>query len=139
MAARALARRAPSRIVVRMPSGAGSRIRRYARAGVSAAARAAATERHTMVALGAAGIHGYMTRPGSAPLPHVEQLGTAGTYGAIAWAIGKFTGSTMAQHAATGLLAVQVDRWTSRAPAAAPAAPGAPDASRGLGHMAGTL
>lgn len=138
MASRALARRSPRTVVVRMPGGR-SRIRHYARAGVSAAARAAASERHTMVALAAAAAHGYMTRPGSAPLPHVQQLGTAGTYGAAAWVVGKMTGSTMAQHAATGLLAIQLNAWTNAAPSTSTGMAGGGGGGGGLGHMAGTL
>jgi hypothetical protein len=39
-------------------------------------------------------------------LPHIKQIGVAGTYGLAAWLIGRFTRNKIIQHLATGLLAV---------------------------------
>jgi hypothetical protein len=39
-------------------------------------------------------------------LPKIDAIGTAGTYGLVAWAIGRWTRSNVAQHVATGLLSV---------------------------------
>jgi hypothetical protein len=90
--------------IVRVPS-ISPRARALARRGVSAAARIAASERHTAAAVGAAAVLGFAARSG-VTLPRIEALGTAGTYGLVAWAVGRFTRSPMAQHVATGLLSV---------------------------------
>lgn len=76
-----------------------------ARRGYSAAARVASQERHTLVAIGGAAVLGYMKKQG-VQLPKINALGTPGTYGLIAWAIGRFTKSPVAQHVATGLMSV---------------------------------
>jgi hypothetical protein len=100
--------------IVRVPSMTGARRRAGAlvRRGASAAARAAASERHTAAAvLGAAAI-GWAQRSGTT-LPHVASLGVAGTYGVLAWAVGRMTRSNVAQHVATGLLAVAAYQLTA--------------------------
>lgn len=77
----------------------------------SAASVAAASEKHTMVALLAAGAAGYARREGMLDqLPHIDALGVEGTYGALAWAVGKYTRNRMASHLATGLLCIAVNR-----------------------------
>jgi hypothetical protein len=118
-AATRLARR-PT-INIRMPS----RGARLARRAGGAVARAALSEKHTVTALVAAGILGYMQRPPAAgapartPLPHLAALGEAGTYAAAAWVIGRMTGSPVAQHVATGLGCVAVAQMASAPPATA--------------------
>ena len=76
-----------------------------ARRGYSAAARVASQERHTLVAVGSAAVLGFMKKQ-NVQLPKINALGTPGTYGLIAWAIGRFTKSPVAQHVATGLMSV---------------------------------
>lgn len=71
-------------------------------------------ERHTLAALVAAGVVGYVDRDGGVELPKIDALGTAGTYGLAAWILGRATGSKMAQHAATGLLSVAVYDFVRR-------------------------
>jgi hypothetical protein len=90
--------------IVRVPT-ISPRARALARRGVSAAARIAASERHTAAAVGAAAVLGFAARSG-VQLPRIDAIGTAGTYGLVAWGIGRFTRSTVAQHVATGLLSV---------------------------------
>jgi hypothetical protein len=104
-----------------------------ARRGGRAAVGAALSERHTMAAVVTAGAFGYMTRPGSAALPHIAALGQAGTYGMALWAVGRFGKSRMAQHMATGLLCVQAAEW-ARGAATTTAAP-----TTTLGGMSGIL
>jgi hypothetical protein len=78
----------------------------------SAAVKAALTERHTLIAVGAAGALGVAERM-QVPLPHLSFLGKAGTYGVAAWIAGKATGNPTAQHVATGLLSVALYELTS--------------------------
>jgi hypothetical protein len=82
-----------------------TRLVKVGRSGVSAAARAAREEKHTIAAVGAAAVLGFMKRENVA-LPKVEALGTAGTYGVAAWLLGRYTKSIVLQHVATGLLSV---------------------------------
>jgi len=74
--------------------------------GASAAARAAASEKHTLIAIVSAFAVGFAEAKGM-QLPKVGPLSPAGTAGLAAWGIGKFTKSKTAQHVATGLLSVQ--------------------------------
>ena len=67
--------------------------------------QAALSEKHTLTAMAAAGALGLAER-NNVPLPHLAFLGRAGTYGALAWAIGRYTGNRTAEHLATGLLSV---------------------------------
>lgn len=102
----ALARRA--RASTRRVASAGANL---ARRGASATAKAAAEERHTLVALGAAGAAGYMRREGMLDnLPHIDAIGVEGTYGLAAWALGRWMRSRVSSHVATGLLAIAVNR-----------------------------
>lgn len=82
-----------------------TRLVKVGRSGLSAAARAARTEKHTIAAVIAAGAMGFMKREG-VQLPKVDALGTAGTYGALAWLAGRYLKSQVLQHVATGLLSV---------------------------------
>ena len=91
--------------VIRVPSFPRGRARHLARRGLSAAARAAQSEKHTITALAAAGGLGFAKRMG-VTLPKVEALGTAGTYGAAAWLAARFMKSRTLSHVATGLLCV---------------------------------
>lgn len=94
--------------IVRVPTFSAAAKRRasgIARRGFSAAARAASSERHTIAAVGAAAVLGFMQRSGVS-LPKVDALGTAGTYGLIAWAGGRFMRSQILSHVATGLMSI---------------------------------
>jgi hypothetical protein len=91
--------------VIRVPSFPRGRARHLARRGFSAAARAAVTEKHTLAAVGAAGALGFAKRMGVS-LPKIDALGTAGTYGVVAWAGARFMKSRTLSHVATGLLCV---------------------------------
>jgi hypothetical protein len=131
--ATALARRSRPTINIRMPS----RGARLARRAGGAVAKAAWSEKHTVTALLAAGILGYMQRPAAAgapartPLPHIAALGEAGTYAAAAFVIGKATGSVVAQHVATGLGCVAIAQMAS--------APATVVAGAGVHGMSGVL
>lgn len=89
-----------------------TRIVKVGRRAGSAVARAASSERHTIAAVVAAGALAYAKKAG-VDLPKIDTLGTAGTYGLVLWAIGRFTKSPMAQHAATGLMSVAVAEMIS--------------------------
>jgi hypothetical protein len=97
-----MAKTAPVRIV-RVPTF--GRAKAIARRGATVGARIAMTERHTAAAVGAAAVLGFAARSG-VQLPKIDAIGTAGTYGLVAWAIGRWTRSNVAQHVATGLLSV---------------------------------
>jgi len=94
-------------IRVTIPSGLARRAGAGARRAGSAAARAAMSERHTIVAVGAAGVLGLMARQG-VQLPHISALGIPATYGLAAWGLSKVSKSRMMEHAATGLLSIGV-------------------------------
>lgn len=64
-----------------------------------------AEERHTLAAVAAAGVLGLAKRQG-VELPRIEALGTPGTYGLAAWALGKWSRNRTLSHVATGLLSV---------------------------------
>lgn len=94
--------------IVRVPSFSAATKRRaagLARRGFSAASKAASSEKHTIAAVAAAATLGFMQRSGVA-LPRVDALGTAGTYGLIAWAGGRFMRSPVLSHIATGLMSI---------------------------------
>lgn len=82
-----------------------TRLVKVGRSGLSAAARAAREEKHTIAAVGAGVALGFLRRENVA-LPKVEALGTAGTYGIAAWLLARYTKSLTLQHVATGLLAI---------------------------------
>lgn len=94
--------------IVRVPTFSPAAKRRagaLARRGFSAASKAASSERHTIAAVGASAVLGYMQRAGVS-LPKVDALGVAGTYGLAAWAGGRFMKSQILSHVATGLLSI---------------------------------
>jgi hypothetical protein len=96
----------PALKVIRVPTM--PRMRRagaFARRGLSAVARRAMQEKHTLTAVGAATALGLARRFG-VNLPKIDVLGTAGTYGAAAWAFARYTRSNVLAHVATGLLSV---------------------------------
>lgn len=99
-----------------LPKGLRKGAANLARRGATAAARAAASEKHTLTALGAAAVLGYVEGSGT-QVPKIDALGTAGTYGAAAWMIGRATKSRIAEHVATGLLAVAVRDMVARSAA----------------------
>lgn len=90
-------------VVVRVPGA----VKTAARRGASAVARAAIDERHTLVALGAAGALGLLEKQ-DVELPHFEPIGVAGTYGIAAFMLARFTKSRTLAHAATGLMSIAV-------------------------------
>ena len=95
-------------VIVRVPAAVPAKRKSsggFARRASSAASRLAASETHTIVAVGSAVVLGLMQRQNVA-LPKIDALGTPGTYGLLAWAVGRYTRSTMAQHVATGLMSV---------------------------------
>lgn len=96
-------RRSPPSINLTMPRAA---LRRGARTVGRAGLAAAQAEKHTLAAVGAAALLGYMSRSGEANLPHINALGVPGTYGAALWAIGRMGKSRVASHMATGLLSI---------------------------------
>lgn len=116
MAGKARARRSSP---VRIIRAGGRRAGAIARRGLTAAGRAAVSEKHTIAAVIAAAAVGYVDRPGGVELPHVNALGVAGTYGLALWAAGRYTKNPMLQHAATGLLAVAAHDFVKNRPAAA--------------------
>jgi hypothetical protein len=72
--------------------------------GFSAAARTALEEKHTIAAVAAGGVLGYIESR-RVSVPKIDALGVAGTYGTLAWVLGRYTKSPTMQHVATGLLA----------------------------------
>lgn len=82
-----------------------TRTRAIARRGISAAARAASAEKHTLVAVAGAAGFGFLRRQGVS-LPAFGPLTAEATAGLVAWGIGKYTKNRMASHLATGLLSV---------------------------------
>ena len=90
--------------IVRVPSF-GPRGRAALRRVGSAARSVAMSERHTAAAVAAAGVLGFAARSGVS-LPKIDAIGTAGTYGIVAWMAGRYTRSQVLQHVATGLLSV---------------------------------
>jgi S1-C subfamily serine protease len=86
----------------------GRRVRHYA----GRAGRAVASEKHTMAALAAAGVYGLIEKSGVA-IPTIGPLGPAATIGLGAWLYGRVSKNQTAQHIATGLLAVAVNRWAA--------------------------
>jgi Flp pilus assembly protein TadB len=105
--ARAPAARAPI-IRVSAPSHHIRRVRHHARS----AGRAISSEKHTMVALAAAAAYGFVEKQGY-QIPSIGPIGPAGTVGLAAWLYGRMAKNNTAQHLATGLLAIAVNRWVA--------------------------
>lgn len=74
--------------------------------------QAAIAERHTLIAVGSAAALGLAESRGVA-LPKIDALGTAGTYGLLAFGYAKLTGSMTAEKIATGLLSVAAYKLAS--------------------------
>lgn len=111
---RTIVARAPSP-VIRIAAPAASVARRAGRAVRRAAprvGRAVASEKHTITACIAAGVLGFAEKSGVS-IPSIGPVGPAGTAGLIAWAIGRTTKNQTAQHVATGLLCVAINRWAA--------------------------
>jgi hypothetical protein len=96
-------------IIIRAPSG--KKAAKMVRAGASKAAKLAAQEKHTFTALGAAGALGYARREGWLDnLPQIEAIGPEGSLALAAFIAGKFMKSEIANHLATGLGCVALNR-----------------------------
>jgi hypothetical protein len=78
---------------------------RAAARGGGLAARKVWDEKHTIAALASAAAIGAIQGKGI-DLPHIKQIGMAGTYGIGAWLAGRFLKSKTLSHVATGLLSV---------------------------------
>jgi hypothetical protein len=70
------------------------------------------SEKHTLTAVASAGVLGLIEKSGVA-IPTIGPLGPAATLGLLAWAYGRSSKSQTAQHVATGLLCVAVNRWAA--------------------------
>lgn len=83
-----------------------------ARRAGSAIARQAAEEKHTLFAVGASLAVGWAdSRNMLDSVPTlIPGTGPVGTLALVAWGLGKFTGSRMARHTATGLASVAAFR-----------------------------
>lgn len=92
--------------VIRVPAGA----QRVARRVGGAAARAAWDEKHTLVALAAAGALGYAQKE-NMELPHIEAIGMPATYAAAAFLGARMFKSKTLAHVATGLACVAVNDY----------------------------
>ena len=70
------------------------------------------SEKHTITAIVAAGVIGLLEKQGIS-IPTLGPLPPVATAGVAAWAYGRWGKSQMAQHIATGLLSVAVNRWAA--------------------------
>jgi hypothetical protein len=70
------------------------------------------SEKHTITAILAAAAFGMLEKS-DVKIPTIGGIGPAGTAGIVAWAVGRMTKNQTAQHVATGLLAVAVNRWVA--------------------------
>ncbi len=89
-----------------------TRVKKGARRVGRAAVGAAADEKHTLVAVGAALAMGYAKKEGI-DLPNPTPFSDEATYGLAAWAWGKWGKNRTARHAGTGLLAIAAYNWMS--------------------------
>lgn len=104
--------RTPAPIIrVSAPSGGGRRFHRV-RHHARRAGHAVASEKHTIAALAAAGAYGLIEKSGVS-IPTIGPLGPAATVGMAAWLYGRISKNATAQHVATGLLAVAINRWAA--------------------------
>lgn len=101
--------------IIRVPSmrAAGARAGNLARRAGSAAGRWAKEEKHTVGALGAAAVLGFLSRPSAdggpstaEKLPHIRAIGVPGTYGLALYAVARMSKSHVAGHMATGLMSI---------------------------------
>jgi hypothetical protein len=105
--------RTPAPVIrVSAPAGIRGRARHHIRRHAHSAGRAVASEKHTLAALAAAGAYGLIEKSGVA-IPTIGPLGPAATVGMAAWLYGRMSKNQTAQHVATGLLAVAINRWAA--------------------------
>lgn len=72
-----------------------------------AAKSAALSEKHTLTALGTAGLLGYLDKEGKLEgIQITDSISPIATVGIGLWVAGKFSKSPMIQHAATGALSI---------------------------------
>lgn len=72
-----------------------------------AAKSAALSEKHTLTALGTAGVLGYLDKEGKLDgIQITDSVSPIATVGIGLWVAGKFSKSPMIQHAATGALSI---------------------------------
>lgn len=111
--ARPIVVRAPAArpIIVRARS-AGRRIAHHARRAGGAAVGAAASEKHTLIALASAFAYGTVRKSG-VKIPTIGPFGPASTVGLGLWALGRWGGNKTAAHAATGLLSIAAYQFAS--------------------------
>lgn len=112
-----IVRSAPAKApIIRVSAPANlSRSRRVGRAAGRAArsaGRGIVSEKHTITAILAAAAFGMLEKS-DVKIPTIGGIGPAGTAGIVAWAVGRMTKNQTAQHVATGLLAVAVNRWVA--------------------------
>lgn len=88
---------------------------RHVRRGARAVVRGAVSEKHTLVAVGAAGVFGLLEKAGiTQQIPTIGPLGPVAVTGLGAWLYGRVAKSQMGQHIATGLLCVAINRLASQ-------------------------
>ena len=112
---RTVVARAPSpiiRIAAPHTRAIARRAGRAVRRGAGVAGRAVASEKHTLTAIGAAAVLGFVEKSG-VKIPTLGPVGPAGTIGLGAWLYGRMTKNAVAQHVATGLLSVAANRWAA--------------------------
>lgn len=74
-----------------------------------AAKSAALSEKHTITALGTAGVLGYLDKEGKLDgIQITDSISPIATVGIGLWVAGKFSKNAMVQHAATGALSIAV-------------------------------
>lgn len=111
---RTIVTRAPSPVIriAGPPPIRYARARSVARRSVAGAGRAVASEKHTLSAIAAAIVFGMVEKSGT-KIPSIGPLGPAATVGVAAWLYGRMSKNQLAQHVATGLLAVAANRWAA--------------------------
>jgi len=77
-----------------------------ARRATKAIGTAALDEKHTIAAVLAAAVLGYVEKNNPMTLPDPLRIGAPATLGLTAWVIGKATKSRVARHVATGALSI---------------------------------
>jgi hypothetical protein len=104
--------RGPTALATRPKGGRLAAAAGMAQRGLKKAALVAKEEKHTMYAVAAAGLAGWLSRDGTLQrLPHVTTLGVEGTYGLVALFAGRQMNSAALRHIATGLLSVAVHEF----------------------------
>lgn len=102
----------PTNITVRAPASSSPvrRARKHYRRAVSGIGRAAASEKHTLTAVGSALVFGIAQKSGI-NIPTVFGLSPEATAGIAAWLWGRMSKNNTAQHVATGLLSVAAHQF----------------------------